>query len=92
VCALNSSKKRSSVPPPGESLIEAALGVPAQQTQLALQMDVCKELVNKLAWTLGSVYRRNYSTVRAPARIYAWRMVLKILEDHGYPDKISKEK
>lgn len=81
---------RLSIPPPGESLLEDALGIPAQETQLALQTDVCKELVNKISWVLGSVYRRNYSNMRTPTRKYAWRIVTKVLQDHGYPDKISK--
>jgi len=81
---------RLSIPPPGESLIEDALGIPAQETQLALQTDVCKELVNKIAWVLGSVYQRTYGNMRTPARAYAWRIVKKVLEDHGYPDKIAK--
>jgi len=81
---------RLSIPPPGEGLIKDPLGLPAQETQLALQTDVCKELVNKIAWTLGSVYRRNYSNLRTPARAYAWRIVTKVLQDHGYPDKIAK--
>lgn len=75
--------------PPSVSPGVTALGLPASETQIALQQDVVKELVNKIAWTLGSVYRHNYSTMRTPARAYAWRLVKQILEDHGYPDKIS---
>jgi len=89
VCALI-RKDQMSVPPPGEDLLGDALGIPAQSAQLALQTDVCKELVNKIAWVLGSVYRRNYSNMKTPARAYAWRIVKKVLEDHGYPDKIAK--
>jgi len=71
-------------------LVEAPLGIPASECQMALTQDVVRELVNKVAWTLGSVYRRNYSNMRTPAREYAWRIVKKVLEDHGYPDKIAK--
>jgi len=71
-------------------LTDLALGIPPNQAQIALQQDCVKELVNKLAWVLGSVYRRNYSNMRTPARAYAWRIVKKIIEDHGYPDKIRK--
>ncbi len=67
-----------------------ALGIPAWEAQIALQQDAVKELVNKIAWTLGSVYRRSYSNMRTPARAYAWRIVKQVLKDHGYPDKIAK--
>lgn len=66
------------------------LGIPPSQAQLALQHDVVKELVNKISWALGSVYRVNYSNMRTPARSYGWRIVKQVLKDHGYPTKISK--
>ncbi len=77
-------------PVPGKVLPDTPLGIPPSQAQLALQTDVCKELVNKIAWVLGSVYRKPYSNMRCPARVYAWRIVKRVLEDHGYPSKISK--
>jgi len=85
------SKESLTIPPPAPStLAEDALGVPPIEAQIALQQDVVKELVNKIAWTLGSVYRRNYSSMRTPARAYAWRIVKQVIKDHGYPDKIAK--
>jgi len=69
---------------------DEALGIPPSASQIALQQDIVKELVNKIAWTLGSVYRRNYSNMRTPARAYAWRIVKQVIKDHGYPDKIAK--
>jgi len=71
-------------------LADNPLGIPPYESQIALQQDVVKELVNKVAWTLGSVYRRNYSNMRTPARAYAWRIVKQVIKDHGYPDKIAK--
>lgn len=73
-----------------DPLSDDPLGIPPYDTQLALQTDVVKELVNKIAWTLGSVYRQNYSNMRTPAREYAWRIVKQVIKDHGYPAKISK--
>jgi len=89
VCAqlLNGSHEEASSISP---LTENPLGIPPSEAQIALHQDVVKELVNKIAWVLGSVYRRNYSNMRTPARAYAWRIVKKCIEDHGYPDKISK--
>jgi len=78
------------VPPVGSSLVDDPLGIPPYEAQLALQQDVVKELVNKIAWALGSVYRCNYSNLKTPARAYAWRIVKQVLNDHGYPDKIAK--
>jgi len=72
------------------TLDEHALGIPPYAAQSALQQDAVKELVNKIAWTLGSVYRRSYSNMRTPARAYAWRIVKQVIKDHGYPDKIAK--
>jgi len=69
---------------------ETPLGVPPLETHLALQTDVAKELVNKIAWVLGSTYRVPYANMRTDARQYAWRIVKKVIEDHGYPSKISK--
>ena len=66
------------------------LGIPPGEAQLALQQDTCKEMVNKIAWVLGSTYRRNYSNMKTPARAYAWRIVKQVIKDHGYPDKIRK--
>ncbi len=69
---------------------DAPLGVPPLDTHLALQTDVCKELANKVAWVLGSVYRVPYANMKTDARQYAWRIVKRILEDQGYPSKIAK--
>jgi len=66
------------------------LGVSPLDTHLALQTDIAKELVNKIAWVLGSTYRVPYANMRTEARQYAWRIVKRILEDHGYPSKIAK--
>jgi len=87
VCAQVRSKP--GLPPVGEPRSAQPLGLPPYKTQLALQQDIVKELVNKIAWTLGSVYRQSYSSMRTPARAYAWEIVKKVIEDHGYPDKIS---
>lgn len=84
------TKQASELPPIDSNLVENALGIPPHQAQAALQQDAVKELVNKVAWVLGSVYRKNYSNMKTPARSYAWRIVKQVLKDHGYPDKISK--
>jgi len=89
VCARNQKGPPATAGGPS-SLSDEPLGLPPQDTQLALQTDVAKELVNKIAWVLGSAYRVPYSNMRTPARQYAWRIVKKVIEDHGYPSKIAK--
>lgn len=77
-------------PPIPETPIGNPLGLPPEETQIGLQQDAVKELVNKFAWVLGSVYRQSYSNMRTPARSYAWRIVKQVIKDHGYPAKIKK--
>ena len=91
-CSLVCAQLRlpAGAPEVDNSLRGDHLGTPAQDSQIGLQQDVVKELVNKIAWTLGSVYRRPYSNMRAPARAYAWMIVKQVISDHGYPDKIAK--
>jgi len=89
VCAQLRYPDRSD-DPDSPLLQEGALGIPPYQAQLALQQDACTEMVNKIAWVLGPTYRRNSSNMKTPARAYAWRIVKKVIEDHGYPDKIAK--
>ncbi len=64
-------------------------GVPGSETHLGLQTDSFQEIVNKLAWVLGSTYRVQYSNRRSPARLYAQRIATAIVKAHGYPSKIS---
>lgn len=65
------------------------LGVPANQTQEALQTDSYKELINKLAWALGSTYRTQYNNTRTPTRQLAARLARAVLISEGYPGKIA---
>jgi len=89
VCALVRNSPES--PAVEAPLCEAPLGIPPRDAQIALQQDAVKELVNKLSWVLGSVYRASYSNMRTPARQYAWRIAKQVLKDHGYPSKISNK-
>ena len=75
--------------PPVYKLAEGAFGISIVDTHPSLQTDVFKELVNKLAWVLGSTYRVPYSNPRSPARQYALRIVQAVIRDNGYPAKIG---
>ncbi len=72
-----------------DPLPEGALGIPASSTHPPLQTDSYKELVNKVAWVLGSTYRVNYSNKRSIARVQAQRLVVAILKVNGYPRQIG---
>lgn len=71
------------------TLTDGPLGIPPQDTHPALQTDIFKELINKLAWALGSTYRQQYRNKTAPARVYALRMATRVIRDHGYPYQIA---
>lgn len=71
---------------------EGLLGVPAELTQVALQTDVFKELVNKLSWALGSTYRRSYANNRQRARQIAIKIATRLIDQEGYPQQIQKER
>jgi len=64
-------------------------GVPAAETVSALQTDAYQEIVNKIAWSLGSTYRIPYSNRRSAVRLYAQRIARAVVKAHGYPTKIS---
>lgn len=78
------------LPPVGPLMKDKALGIPPHEAQISLQMEATKELVNKLAWALGSAYRRPYSNMRTPAREAAWSLVKQVIRDHGYPHHLAK--
>lgn len=69
----------------------SAFGIPASQTHPTLQTDAYKEIVNKIAWCLGSVYRVPYAGKRTAVRVYAERIAQAVVRDHGYPLKIAKD-
>jgi len=65
------------------------LGVPAADTHAALQQDAFKELVNKLAWAIGSTYRTPFSNTRTATRQLACRIASRMIVQQGYPAKIA---
>jgi len=68
------------------------LGIPAQECQPALQSDAYKEMVNKLAWAIGSCYDRPYNNTRTDARLAAIQLATGLVMAHGYPRKIAYPK
>jgi len=71
------------------TLAPDALGIPATSTLPTLQSDAFKELVNKLAWVIGSTFQAPYSGNRTVCRTYARYLAADIIRDQGYPKKIG---
>jgi len=65
------------------------LGLSPRLTKADLQSDVFKELINKLAWVLGSTYEVKYSTTQSKARQAAMALARLVLKYHGYPRSIE---
>lgn len=78
--------------PPGPTDQEELLGIPAGSTQVALQTDMFKELVNKLSWAIGSTYRRSYANNRQRTRQLSIKIATRLIDQEGYPQQIQKER
>jgi len=89
VCAQLRNARQLALPE-GSLSSGKPLGIPSHEAQIGLQMEATKELVNKLAWALGSAYRRPYSNMRTPAREAAWELVKQVIDEHGYPSHLAK--
>lgn len=68
------------------------LGLDGKDTQVALQSDVYKELINKLAWVIGSTYNAPYNNTRTQARATAIEVAGVLITTHGWPNKIGYPK
>jgi len=79
------------VSPMPDHVSSARLGVPAYLTSPQLQSDAFKELVNKLAWAVGSTYRMQYGNARSNTRQIAVRLAKSLITDEGYPGHIQKD-
>jgi len=67
-----------------------ALGIPNVESLGDGREEVWKELINKLAWVLGSTYKRPYSNVKAPARQLAMRIAGYVIQGQGFPSDLAK--
>jgi len=74
-------------PPPKDPLdsrVEGAFGESPGWTPAEIQLSFNKELVNKVAWLIGTAYGKSYSNRRSPVKEYSYRIVKAIIRDHGY--------
>ena len=80
--------KRSPAPEiegPFDSRVEGAFGESPGKVSGETQLAIVKELTNKFAWCIGSTYKKRYSGKNSEVTKYAYRIVKKVLIDHGYP-------
>lgn len=66
------------------------LGIPPEDTVVGFQTEVFKELINKLAWALGSTYRLQYRNQRTLVRQLAIAMAKDVVRAQGYPGFMRK--
>ncbi len=66
------------------------LGIPASETALGQQSDFFKELVNKMAWVLGTSYRCSYQRLDTESRLTALALANRVLSAHGYGAHLAK--
>ncbi len=67
-----------------DSRVEGAFGDWVGETPGETQLKFRKELVNKIAWVLGTAYGKTYSGKKSAVQAYAQRIVTATLRDHGY--------
>jgi len=66
------------------------MGIPVVDSHPALTTDVYKELINKIAWAIGSVYRVPYRNKKEPARDHAQEFANDLIAAVGYPRHIGR--
>ena len=66
------------------------LGVRAADTIPSLQTEAFKEIINKVAWAIGSSYRVPYRNPRTGARLLAITVASDLVSDQGYPRHVSR--
>jgi len=69
---------------PLDSRVEGAFGEFVGMTPAEIQLSFNKELVNKIAWVIGSAYKKRYSGKNSSVTGYARLVVKAIIRDHGY--------
>lgn len=69
---------------PLDSRIEGAFGAFVGVISGEAQIAFNKELTNKIAWVIGSAYKKRYSGKGGAVQDYARRCVRAIIRDHGY--------
>lgn len=84
---MASTAKEAQVPPASGT---EPLGIPSSESILGFQTEVFKELINKLAWSLGSTYRVAYSNQRSDARQLAIAIAKLVVLKQGYPAYLKK--
>lgn len=83
---MTSNKKQA----PESAASPGPLGIPGKDTLVAFQTEVFKELINKLAWALGSTYRQPYGNLKTDTRQLAIAIAKHVIDKQGYPEYMRK--
>ncbi len=67
------------------------VGIPGEESVPRLQPAAFAELVNKLAWALGSAYRVPYQRHSRDPRRFAINMAREFVKEHGWPKHTQKD-
>lgn len=68
------------------------LGRPAASLTPEARHEALKELVNKIAWALGSTYRCPYTNRKTPTRLLAITLAASVLDRQGFPEHLETAK
>lgn len=71
-------------------MLSDAIGIRGDLTIPKMQSGAFQELVNKIAWAIGSTYRVPYSSPRREPRRTALALAGQVLDDQGWPESIGK--
>lgn len=67
------------------------LGIPVEDADPSQATAFYQELTNKLAWAIGSTYKRTYHSKKGPVRDFAWELTKRIVGYQGLPDHHLKQ-
>jgi len=66
------------------------LGIEILDADPQLTPAIYKELTRKLAWAIGSTYKRAYHSKKGAVPDFAWELTKRIVTMHGMPEHIRK--
>lgn len=72
-------------------MVQEPMGISSEAIDPKSHGPVWRELLNKLSWTIGSVYGVPYSKTDSEPRKQSLVLARLLLEDQGYPRNMRKK-
>lgn len=72
-------------------MVSQPMGIPSTDIDPRAHGSVWRELLNKMSWTIGSVYGVPYSRTDSEPRQQALVLARLLLADQGYPRDMKKK-